>query len=158
MVNGQFPANLAHRRIREDQARHRADGQFVLHRHQPRLYQLAGSGSGNLYDKIACDATNGDPFDQAAKLCTGMKAKGVKPYFQINHGMTLSAYFRDPDGNQVETQVDTLTLEEAEREVRGVVDDLGGTDRRERADGLDTQPQVGVGVARQPEGIPGASD
>ena len=47
MVNGQFPANLAHRRIREDQARHRADGQFVLHRHQPRLYQLAGSGSGN---------------------------------------------------------------------------------------------------------------
>ena len=43
-----------------------------------------------------------------------MKAKGVKPYFQINHGMTLSAYFRDPDGNQVETQVDTITLEEAE--------------------------------------------
>jgi len=32
----------------------------------------------------------------------------------INHGMTLSAYYRDPDGNQVETQVDTLTLEEAD--------------------------------------------
>ncbi len=49
----------------------------------------AGSGSGNLYDKIACDATNGDPFDQAAKLCTGMKAKGVIVYtvgFSITPG------------------------------------------------------------------------
>lgn len=49
----------------------------------------AGSGSGSLYDKIACDATNGDPFDQAAKLCTGMKAKGVIVYtvgFSITPG------------------------------------------------------------------------
>ncbi|ASE39453.1 pilus assembly protein [Brevundimonas vesicularis] len=49
----------------------------------------AGSGSGNLFDKIACDATNGDPFDQAAKLCTGMKAKGVIVYtvgFSITPG------------------------------------------------------------------------
>ena len=43
-----------------------------------------------------------------------MKAKGISPYWMINHGMTLSAYYRDPDGNQVETQVDTLTLEEAD--------------------------------------------
>jgi catechol-2,3-dioxygenase len=50
-----------------------------------------------------------------------MKAKGVHPYFQINHGMTLSAYYRDPDGNQVETQVDTLTLEDAEVFMAGPV-------------------------------------
>lgn len=44
-----------------------------------------------------------------------MGARGVRPYWTINHGMTLSAYYRDPDGNQVETQVDTLSLAEAER-------------------------------------------
>jgi catechol-2,3-dioxygenase len=43
-----------------------------------------------------------------------MGARGVRPYWTINHGMTLSAYYRDPDGNQVETQVDTLSLAEAE--------------------------------------------
>lgn len=49
----------------------------------------AGSGSGNLYDKIACDATNGDPFDQAAQLCTNMKAKDIIVYtvgFSITPG------------------------------------------------------------------------
>ncbi len=49
----------------------------------------AGSGSGNYWDKIACDATNGDPFSQAAKLCDGIKAKGVIVYtvgFSINQG------------------------------------------------------------------------
>ncbi len=49
----------------------------------------AGSGSGNYYDKIACDATNGDPFGQAAKLCDGIKAQGVIVYtvgFSINQG------------------------------------------------------------------------
>ena len=43
-----------------------------------------------------------------------MKAKGVSPYWTINHGMTLSAYYRDPDGNQVETQVDAMTMSEAD--------------------------------------------
>lgn len=56
-------------------------------------------------------ATLDDLLDQYER----MKAKGVSPYWTINHGMTLSAYYRDPDGNQVETQVDTLTLDEAER-------------------------------------------
>ena len=49
----------------------------------------AGSGSGNLFDKIACNATNGDPFDQAAQLCTNMKAKGIIVYtvgFSITEG------------------------------------------------------------------------
>ncbi|MFA4938049.1 ubiquitin-activating E1 FCCH domain-containing protein [Brevundimonas sp.] len=49
----------------------------------------AGSGSGNLFDKIACDATNGDPFDQAAQLCTSMKAKDIIVYtvgFSITPG------------------------------------------------------------------------
>lgn len=43
-----------------------------------------------------------------------MKAKGISPYWTINHGMTISAYYRDPDGNQVETQYDSMTMHEAD--------------------------------------------
>lgn len=60
-------------------------------------------------------ATLDDLFDQYER----MKAKGVHPYWTINHGMTLSAYYRDPDGNQVETQVDSLTMEEADAFMAG---------------------------------------
>ena len=42
-----------------------------------------------------------------------MKAKGVSPYWTINHGMNFSAYYRDPDGNQVETQIDCMSVEDS---------------------------------------------
>lgn len=48
-----------------------------------------------------------------------MKAAGIAPYWTINHGMTLSAYYRDPDGNQVETQVDSMTMDEADAFMNG---------------------------------------
>ena len=57
----------------------------------------AGSGSGNLFDKIACNATNGDPFDQAAQLCTNMKAKGIIVYtvgFSITKGSEAATILR----------------------------------------------------------------
>lgn len=56
-----------------------------------------------------------DLFDQYER----MKAKGVSPYWTINHGMTLSAYYRDPDGNQVETQVDSMSMDEADAFMAG---------------------------------------
>ena len=40
----------------------------------------AGSGSPSSDSRINCNATNGDPFDQAETLCTNMKAKGVIVY------------------------------------------------------------------------------
>lgn len=40
----------------------------------------AGSGAPGDDSRINCNATNGDPFDQAATLCTNMKAKGVIVY------------------------------------------------------------------------------
>ena len=33
-----------------------------------------------------------------------LKAIGIEPYWCINHGPTVSMYYRDPDGNKVETQ------------------------------------------------------
>ena len=37
-----------------------------------------------------------------------LKKSEVKPYWCINHGFTTSLYYRDPDRNQVELQVDNF--------------------------------------------------
>ncbi len=60
-------------------------------------------------------ATLDDLFDQYER----MKAKGISPYWMINHGMTLSAYYRDVDGNQVETQFDSMSLADADTFMAG---------------------------------------
>lgn len=35
-----------------------------------------------------------------------LKALGIQPYWCIHHGITVSMYYADPDGNQMEFQVD----------------------------------------------------
>lgn len=37
-----------------------------------------------------------------------LKRTGIEPYWCINHGPTTSMYFKDPDQNKVELQVDNL--------------------------------------------------
>ncbi len=37
-----------------------------------------------------------------------LKAKGIEPYWTINHGPTISFYYRDLDGNKVELQYDVF--------------------------------------------------
>jgi hypothetical protein len=54
-------------------------------------------------------ASAGDLLDTYARL----KAAGIKPYLPIHHGTTLSMYYRDPDGNRMELQVDCGSLEAA---------------------------------------------
>jgi len=49
-------------------------------------------------------ATLGDLLGTYERL----KAAGITPYWTINHGPTTSMYYRDPDGNQVELQVDNF--------------------------------------------------
>ncbi|KAL1863013.1 hypothetical protein Daus18300_008169 [Diaporthe australafricana] len=45
---------------------------------------------------------------------TQRKARGILPVWSVNHGPTTSIYYQDPDGNQVETQVDNFeTVSEA---------------------------------------------
>ncbi|KAJ9610547.1 hypothetical protein H2200_005324 [Cladophialophora chaetospira] len=36
------------------------------------------------------------------------KAKGILPSWSVNHGPTTSIYYKDPDGNLLETQVDNF--------------------------------------------------
>ena len=35
-----------------------------------------------------------------------LKTEGIVPYWCINHGPTLSLYYRDPENNQIELQID----------------------------------------------------
>jgi catechol-2,3-dioxygenase len=43
-----------------------------------------------------------------------LKGEGIRPFWCINHGPTTSMYYHDPDGNELEFQVDNYdTLEEA---------------------------------------------
>jgi len=35
-----------------------------------------------------------------------LKQAGITPYWRVHHGVTLSMYYRDPDGNRMEFQVD----------------------------------------------------
>lgn len=42
------------------------------------------------------------------------KAHGIPPLWSVNHGPTTSIYYKDPDGNMLETQVDNFdSVEEA---------------------------------------------
>jgi catechol-2,3-dioxygenase len=43
-----------------------------------------------------------DLFENYAQL----KEKGITPYWCVHHGITVSMYYADPDGNQMEFQVD----------------------------------------------------
>ena len=49
--------------------------------------------------------TYGTPDDLFATF-ERLKAIGIEPVWTINHGPTLSFYYRDPDGNRVELQFD----------------------------------------------------
>jgi catechol-2,3-dioxygenase len=53
-------------------------------------------------------ATMGDLIHTYERL----KDIGIEPYLTINHGATLSFYYRDPDSNQIELQVDNFETAE----------------------------------------------
>ena len=49
-----------------------------------------------------------------------LKELGIQPYWCIHHGITVSMYYGDPDGNQMEFQVDSYTSnDEANAFMRG---------------------------------------
>jgi catechol-2,3-dioxygenase len=57
-----------------------------------------------------------DLFENYAQL----KEKGILPYWCVHHGVTMSMYYADPDGNQMELQVDAFgSSEEANEYMNG---------------------------------------
>jgi catechol-2,3-dioxygenase len=47
------------------------------------------------------------------------KKLGILPFWGVNHGPTTSIYYQDPDGNEIETQVDNFDTVEAANEFMG---------------------------------------
>ena len=94
---------------------------------------------------VECPATNASGLfhfcfafstlrDLALAYCQ-RKANGIEPYWCINHGPTTSMYYRDPDGNSIETQVDNYdTVQEA-------IAFMKGPFYAENAIGTDFEPQ-----------------
>jgi catechol 2,3-dioxygenase-like lactoylglutathione lyase family enzyme len=67
-----------------------------------------GRADGNV-DHVAYTYANlGDLLDTYARL----KRQGIVPYWPIRHGPTLSLYYKDPDGNRMEFQVDSFASAE----------------------------------------------
>jgi catechol-2,3-dioxygenase len=59
------------------------------------------------------------------------KELGIEPFWCVNHGTTTSIYYTDPDGNEIETQVDNFdTIEETNRFMTSPLFDMNaiGTD------------------------------
>ena len=70
-------------------------------------------------------------FDNYVQL----KEQSIMPYWCIHHGITVSMYYGDPDGNQMEFQVDSFpSNDQANEFMRGL--------------GFDTNP---IGVEYDPE-------
>jgi len=53
----------------------------------------------------------GDLLSTYARL----KSEGIEPYWCLNHGPTTSMYYKDPDGNRVELQIDNFDTAETNR-------------------------------------------
>lgn len=73
----------------------------------PRLAQHSPNTCG--MDHIAFTyAQLGDLLATYKRLA----ALGIKPRWPINHGMTVSFYYQDPDGNNLELQIDSFPTTE----------------------------------------------
>jgi hypothetical protein len=49
-----------------------------------------------------------DSLDDLFDNYVYLRDQGITPYWCIHHGMTVSMYYADPDGNQMEFQVDAF--------------------------------------------------
>jgi catechol 2,3-dioxygenase-like lactoylglutathione lyase family enzyme len=57
----------------------------------------------------------GDLMETYARL----KTAGILPYWPVHHGTTLSLYYKDPDGNRMELQVDCGSVDDAKAYMSG---------------------------------------
>jgi catechol-2,3-dioxygenase len=49
-----------------------------------------------------------DSFDELNDSFLRLRERGIEPDICLDHGMTLSYYYKDPDGNHVELQIDVF--------------------------------------------------
>jgi catechol-2,3-dioxygenase len=76
---------------------------------KPASAEAGGRGEVGVNHVAYTYANLGELLETYARL----KEAGITPYWPVHHGVTLSLYYQDPDGNRMEFQVDCCTLEEA---------------------------------------------
>ncbi|MET4781544.1 VOC family protein [Glaciihabitans sp. UYNi722] len=64
-------------------------------------------------------------FDQWLDNYLRLKDEGIVPFLNLDHGMTMSMYYQDPEGNGVEIQVDAFGDWAAGREWMWASDEFG---------------------------------
>ena len=92
------------------------DGSFLTYDDEHHRVAIANMGTLPDFDRGAAGidhisyayATLGDLLANYIRL----KREGILPYWCINHGPSTSLYYRDRDGNQIETQVDNYDTAE----------------------------------------------
>jgi catechol 2,3-dioxygenase len=78
-----------------------------------RLALLTSSKMSDDADKLVHTGIHHIAFEYATiddlfSSYTRLKERGITPHMALDHGMTLSFYYVDPDGNSVELQVDNF--------------------------------------------------
>jgi catechol 2,3-dioxygenase-like lactoylglutathione lyase family enzyme len=72
--------------------------------------EVGGRGEIGVNHVAYTYANLGELLETYARL----KEDGITPYWPVHHGVTLSFYYKDPDGNRMEFQVDCFaTVEES---------------------------------------------
>lgn len=75
---------------------------------QPDGTEMERSGAIGVDHVAYTYASLRDLLENYARL----KEEGICPYWRIHHGITASLYYADPDGNQMEFQVDSYNSSE----------------------------------------------
>ncbi|PZQ24610.1 MAG: biphenyl 2,3-dioxygenase [Sphingopyxis macrogoltabida] len=64
-----------------------------------------------------------DSLDDLLATHDRLRALGIEPFCPVNHGPTTSLYYRDPDGNRIELQIDNFAdMDDATAHMRAVYD------------------------------------
>ncbi|MDX6741189.1 VOC family protein [Actinocorallia sp. A-T 12471] len=89
-----------------------------------------------------------DSLDALLGRYEELKAKGIEPWKPVQHGVTTSLYYEDPDGNHVELQVDNFaTADEATAYMEGPEYDADPIGVRYRPELMVAARRDGVPVA-----------
>ena len=84
--------------------------------HRIAIVDIPGTSTGAPHPEYPGLAHIAFTFNTLEDLCLAYrqrKSKGIVPIWSVNHGPTTSIYYQDPDGNQLETQVDNFDTVEA---------------------------------------------
>ena len=97
---------------------------FITYDHEHHRIALIGVPSTTPKIPTSCGLEHiAFTFDTLADLLLAYRqrlAKNIKPVWCVNHGPTTSLYYKDPDGNMLETQVDNFDrAEEASEFMEG---------------------------------------